>query len=162
MTSGVWLGQKQGGHLYRMNVSEDGKSAALLVQILRPRAPPELVAETFADDPAAGEIAPTIRVMEEQRETLGEIEEILASESGYEFHVAGLPLFEREFLRVGQADMAFVAIMFGAIALVLLLIYRRIAAVVVPLAVALIACLLGALRTVRARRLRAQATPAQG
>ena len=31
VTSGVWLGQKRGGHLYHMNVSKDGKSATLAV-----------------------------------------------------------------------------------------------------------------------------------
>jgi predicted RND superfamily exporter protein len=111
-------------------VSEDGRSAALLVQILRPRAPPERLAAAFADDPAGGEVGPTIRVME-----LDAIEAVLAAEERYELHLAGLPLFEREFLRVGLSDMAFVGLMFAVIGAVLLLIYRRVSAVVVPLMV---------------------------
>jgi predicted RND superfamily exporter protein len=44
-------------------------------------------------------------------------------------------LFEREFLRVGLSDMTFVGLMFAVIGAVLLLIYRRVSAVVVPLMV---------------------------
>jgi hypothetical protein len=96
-------------------VSEDGRSAALLVQILRPRAPPERLAAAFADDPAGGEVGPTIRVMEKQRDALDAIEAVLAAEDRYELHLAGLPLFEREFLRVGLSDMTFVGVMFAVI-----------------------------------------------
>jgi predicted RND superfamily exporter protein len=116
-------------------VSEDAHSTALLVQILRPRASPERVSAAFSGDPAGGEVGPTIRVMEKQRDALDAIEEVLAADGRYEFHLAGLPMFEREFLRVGQSDMAFVGLMFAVIAAVLLLIYRRISAVVVPLLV---------------------------
>ncbi|UCF46939.1 MAG: MMPL family transporter [Myxococcales bacterium] len=128
-------------------VSEDGRSAALLVQILRPRASPERVVTAFADDPAGGEVGPTIRVMEKQRDALAAIEEVLTAEDRYEFHIAGLPLFEREFLRVGQSDMAFVGLMFAVIAVVLLLIYRRVSAVVVPLLV-VFASVIGMMGTV--------------
>jgi predicted RND superfamily exporter protein len=106
-----------------------------LVQILRPRAPPERLAAAFADDPAGGEVGPTIRVMEKQRDALDAIEAVLAAEERYELHLAGLPLFEREFLRVGLSDMTFVGLMFAVIGAVLLLIYRRVSAVVVPLMV---------------------------
>jgi len=116
-------------------VSEDGRSAALLVQILRPRAPPERLVAAFGDDPAGGEVGPTIRVMEKQRDALDAIEAVLAAEERYELHLAGLPLFEREFLRVGLSDMSFVGLMFAVIGAVLLLIYRRVSAVVVPLMV---------------------------
>ncbi len=116
-------------------VSDDGRSAALLVQILRPRASPERMAAAFADDPSGGEIGPTIRVMEKQRDVLDAIEAVLAAEDRYELHLAGLPLFEREFLRVGMSDMAFIGLMFAVIGAVLLLIYRRVAAVLIPLMV---------------------------
>jgi predicted RND superfamily exporter protein len=116
-------------------VSDDGRSAALLVQILRPRASPERMASAFGDDPAGGAVGPTIRVMEKQRDALDAIEAVLASEDRYELHLAGLPLFEREFLRVGMSDMAFVGLMFAVIGGVLLLIYRRVSAVVIPLMV---------------------------
>jgi predicted RND superfamily exporter protein len=128
-------------------VSEDGHSAALLVQILRPRAPPERLAAAFADDPAGGEVGPTIRVMEKQRDALDAIEAVLAAEERYELHLAGLPLFEREFLRVGLSDMAFVGMMFAVIGAVLLLIYRRVSAVVVPLMV-VFASVIGMMGTV--------------
>jgi predicted RND superfamily exporter protein len=116
-------------------VSDDGRSAALLVQILRPRASPERMAAAFADDPEGAEVGPTIRVMEKQRDALDAIEAVLAAEDRYELHLAGLPLFEREFLRVGMSDMAFVGLMFAVIGAVLLLIYRRVSAVVIPLLV---------------------------
>jgi len=116
-------------------VSDDGRSAALLVQILRPRASPERMAAAFADDPEGGQVGPTIRVMEKQRDALDAIEAVLAAEDRYELHLAGLPLFEREFLRVGMSDMAFVGLMFAVIGAVLLLIYRKVSAVVIPLLV---------------------------
>ena len=96
-------------------VSDDGRSAALLVQILRPRASPERMAAAFADDPEGGQVGPTIRVMEKQRDALDAIEAVLAAEDRYELHLAGLPLFEREFLRVGMSDMAFVGLMLSLI-----------------------------------------------
>ena len=128
-------------------VSHDGRSAALLVQILRPRASPERMAAAFTDDPSGGEIGPTIRVMEKQRDALDAIEAVLAAEDRYELHLAGLPLFEREFLRVGMSDMAFVGLMFAVIGAVLLLIYRRVSAVLIPLMV-VFASVIGMMGTV--------------
>ncbi|MEM9070904.1 MAG: MMPL family transporter [Myxococcota bacterium] len=121
--------------LLKAVVSEDGRSAALLVQVLRRRASPEALDRAFGDDESGRSIGPTIRIMERQQAALDGIEAAVAEEDDYEFHIAGLPVFEREFLRVGMSDMAFVGLMFAAIALVLLLVFRRIGAVVVPLTV---------------------------
>ncbi|MCZ6689792.1 MAG: MMPL family transporter [Planctomycetota bacterium] len=55
--------------------------------------------------------------------------------SGYDFHVAGMPLFERNFMIVGMEDMKIVGFMFLAIALVLFGLFRRMAGVAVPLVI---------------------------
>ena len=53
----------------------------------------------------------------------------------YDFRVAGVPLFERNFEEVGLADAKYVPIMFVVIAVVLLFVFRGVTGIVVPLVV---------------------------
>ena len=53
--------------------------------------------------------------------------------SDYEFHLAGMPVFEWNFMDVGMKDMSIVGYMFLAMALVLLAVFRRARGVFLPL-----------------------------
>ncbi|MEM6962862.1 MAG: MMPL family transporter, partial [Myxococcota bacterium] len=115
-------------------VNAEASTTALMISILRPRPSPDELDSAFADaPPRERDVGPAIHVMETQAETVGAIERILAEHPEYAFHSAGIPLFEREFFRVGQSDMAYVGLMFVAIGLILGLIFRRVGAVAVPL-----------------------------
>lgn len=53
----------------------------------------------------------------------------------YSFHLGGVPLFERNFEDVGIADSKYVPLMFLVIVFVLLLVFRNISGIVIPLCV---------------------------
>ncbi len=55
--------------------------------------------------------------------------------SAYEFHVGGVPLFERNFEVVGMSDAKYMGAMFLVIAILLLVVFRGVAGVIAPLAV---------------------------
>ena len=55
--------------------------------------------------------------------------------SSFEFHLGGVPLFERNFEVVGLNDGKYVPFMFMVIMLVLFAVFRRVSGVIIPLAV---------------------------
>ncbi len=122
--------------LVRSVVSEDGRTTAIQLQILRPRLTEPQLDEAFGHSPSAGRpAAPAIHNSTTQTRVLDQVDEVLATEEGIEWHMAGMPVLERHFPVVSKADMTYIGLMFGVIALVLLLVYRRITGVVIPLLV---------------------------
>ncbi len=57
--------------------------------------------------------------------------------SPYEFHVAGMPPFERNFMQVGMADSKYIGLVMLLIVLVLALIFRSVIGVLAPMTVVL-------------------------
>ena len=197
-------------------VSEDGRTTALQVQILRPRLEPEALEDRFGDDETGKRTAPSMFTNESQWSALEGIELALAVEHGhylptedlprleswieslpsgderyrlerdladptrafmvdangkkvrkfykyekqddgslvdlnggtpvpapadfkpqalsdYEFHLAGMPRFERNFMVVGMEDMKIVGFMFLMIAFVLVLLFRSVVGLSLPL-----------------------------
>jgi predicted RND superfamily exporter protein len=119
-------------------ISEDGRTTAIQVQILRDKIDDEVLAATFPDDANGKAIAPSMHANESQWAALAGIEKAMGEDlSGYEFHLAGMPVLERNFMTVGMGDMRYVGLMFGVIALVLLILFRRASGVLLPLVVVL-------------------------
>ncbi len=117
-------------------ISEDGRTAAIQIQIIRDKVDDAVLAATFPDDDTGRAIAPSMHANEAQWSALARITELMDSDpSGYAFHLAGMPALERNFMTVGTGDMRYVALMFGVIALVLLVLYRRASGVFLPLLV---------------------------
>ena len=65
--------------------------------------------------------------------------------SDYDFHLGGVPFFERNFEQVGMADSRYIPLMFLVIALALFAVFRGVAGVALPLLTVFlsIACMLG-------------------
>ena len=63
-------------------VSEDGTTAAIQVQVLRPRVDEAAIAETFADDPDKRAVAPSLYSIQAQRASLRGLQHVLRSEMG--------------------------------------------------------------------------------
>lgn len=122
-------------------VSRDGRTTALQVQLIRTKLPPEKLASVFGDDPHERALGASIHSTEAQWSALDEIEAILATEKGYDFHITGPPPFMRNFMEVGMADMKWVGVMFVFLAVVLFSIYRRLASTGIALLVVLAAIL---------------------
>lgn len=114
-------------------ISEDGRTAALQVQMLRPKIPPEKLEEAFGDDQPAREAAPNMYTSELQWVALSAIDAELDKEKGYDFHVTGMPPWERNFIDVGMKDMMWAGVMFVVLSIALFVVYRRWGAVLVPL-----------------------------
>lgn len=115
-------------------VSEDGRTAALQVEVLRERLSPEVVDKTFGDDPTARAVGPAMHANETQWLALDGIHEALSREA-YEFHVVGLPEWQRNFMDTGMADMKWVGASFLVLSLLLFFLYRRKSAVAIPILV---------------------------
>ena len=129
--------------LIRGIVSEDGRATAIQIQILRPRLTDARLAEAFGEDASDGKaIAPAIHTSTMQGGALDAIDAILAQEAGVEWHLAGVPVLERHFPKIGQSDMRYVGLMFVAIAVILLIVYRRVGGVVMPMMI-VIATIMG-------------------
>ena len=126
--------------LIRGVISEDGRTSAIQLQLLRPAVGVEKLDEVFPPQGASTgrDSAPKLYKSTAQSKALALIDEILEEEratSGYTLHLAGNPVVERHIARVGAADMAYTGLMFLAIAGVLLLAFRRIGAMTLPLLV---------------------------
>lgn len=117
-------------------ISEDGRTTAFQVQLLRPRLSEEQLAAAFGDDSAARIVGRSMHGNQAQWRALHEIEDTLEELGGdYEFHIAGMPPVERNFMETGQEDMVMVLYMFGAIIVVMFALFRRVAAVITPLVI---------------------------
>ncbi len=115
-------------------VSEDGRTAGIQVQVLRQKPTREALASTF-DSPTRAEVGGALATIESQTQAVQAIKSILAKYDRYDMHIAGVPVLEQHFPEVGTSDMAYLALMFVAIALALSFVYRRISGVVLPLLV---------------------------
>lgn len=119
-------------------VSADGRTAALQVQILRDRPSPERLERAFGSHVGSEqEVGAVLHSIESQAEAVDAIRQIVDQESGYPVHLAGIPVLEQHFPKVGMRDMAFIALMFLVMGLVLFAVFRRTVGVVLPLAVVL-------------------------
>ncbi len=127
-------------------VSADGRTAAIQVQMLNPRLSVEELRAAFGDDPAAHVVGRQMHGNSAQWRALDAMQDaIAAAGGGFEFHLAGMPTFERNFFVVGEQDIGVAGWMFVVIALVLGLAFRRVAGVITPLLVVFgsIAAMLG-------------------
>ena len=115
-------------------ISEDGRTTALAVKILREKLPPEVIDETFGDNPTSRAVGPAMHANEMQWEALDGIQEALNQES-YDFHVVGLPAWQRNFMVTGMSDMKYVGLLFVVLSLLLFFLYRRKSAVLIPILV---------------------------
>ncbi len=114
-------------------VSPDGRTTALLVQVLRTKVPDTRLQEVFGDGKLTQKaVGPAIITNESQWGALARIEQI-ASQEKFQVHIAGMPALERNFMVVGMQDMAYVGLMFLLIGVVLLFVYRKISGVALPL-----------------------------
>lgn len=116
-------------------VSSDGRTAAIQVQLLRPRPPPEELEEAFGADRHASRVAVAMHANEAQWKALDGIQRVLEQDDAYEYHITGMPPFMRNFMEVGMADMKWVGVMFVVLAVILFVVYRRFAAVGIPILV---------------------------
>lgn len=122
-------------------LSEDGRSTALVVQVIRPRLPNEKLDAVFGTNTAEREAGPALHTSAVQTEALRAIRRILAAETTYDFHLSGIPVFQEHYMVVAEHDMSFVGLMFLAIAIILFVLYRRVAGVLIPLATVFLAIL---------------------
>ena len=113
-------------------VSADGRTTAILVQILRSRVPTDRLTATFGDNQMDKAVAPAILTNEIQWSALDAIEDIIAKEKR-QIYLAGMPTLERNFMRVGVSDMKYMGLMFAVIAIALMAVYKTIGGVGVPL-----------------------------
>ncbi len=117
-------------------VSADGRTTAIQVQVLRQKLPEERLDAAFGPgDSSARQVGPVLHTIEAQTEAVHDLKRIVADETDYQLHIAGIPVLEQHFPEVGLQDMAFVGLMFLVIALVLLVVYRRLSGVSLPLLV---------------------------
>ncbi len=73
--------------------------------------------------------------IEGQAAVVAEVQEILSEFESREMHIAGIPVVERHFPEVGEADMTYLALMFVVIGATLFVIYRKVSGVLLPLLV---------------------------
>ncbi len=126
--------------LLKAIVSESGRATTLLVQVLRPRISDERLTEVFGSSRELQKTGLEIHVSVAQAEALAGIKKVLAeTETDYKFRLAGGPVMQHHFQETAAKDMRFMGAMFLAIALLLLVIYRRAAGVLLPLMVVLLA-----------------------
>jgi len=117
-------------------VSEDARTTAIQIQILRPRATDEKLDEVFGSGPSGPrEVGPVIYKAMVHSDVVAQLEQIVRDEKSTQLYITGVPVLEKHFQEVGQGDMKYVGMMFGIIALMLLIIYRRASGVVTPLLV---------------------------
>lgn len=117
-------------------ISEDGRTTALQVQVLRPRVEDEALDPAFGDDENERLVGASMFANESQWAALAGIEAVLEEVGGkYEFRLAGMPLIERNFMVTGQEDMKMLGWMFLMIIAVMALLFRRVIAVITPLVI---------------------------
>ena len=117
-------------------ISADGRTTAFQVQILRPRLGEDQLMAAFGNDEASRIVGKSMHANQSQWAAMGAMESTLEELGGdYDFHLAGMPPVERNFMVTGQEDMKMVLFMFAMIAFVMFLVFRRISAVVTPLLV---------------------------
>lgn len=115
-------------------LSEDGRSTAIIVDVIRPRFSDETLDETFGAGTLSREAGPPIHASAVQIEALHAIKELVAEEQGeFDFHITGVPVMREHYMVTAKHDMKFVGLMIVVIAIVLLVLYRRVAGAVLPL-----------------------------
>ncbi len=129
--------------LLRSVVSEDGRTTAIQIQILRPKVEESKLVEQFGAGASAGkDAAPAILTSVTQSHVLDQIDEVLRGEQGVRWHLAGIPVLERYFPIVSKRDMPYIGLLVLAVVVILFLLFRRVLCVVVPLLV-MLASILG-------------------
>lgn len=129
-------------------ISDDGRTTAFQVQVLRPRIDKDKLVSAFGDDENAQIVGGSMHGNHSQWEALSSIEAIIAEHGGgYDMHVAGMPNIERNFMVTGEADMGMSQWMFLMIIAVMAALFRRVIGVVTPLVVimASVAGMMGAI-----------------
>jgi uncharacterized protein len=129
--------------LLRSVVSEDGRTTAIQIQILRPQVSDQQLAKVFGDEPSHGKsAAPAIHTSATQSRVLDQVDEVLRAEPGVRWHLAGIPVLERYFPIVSRADMPYIGLLVLAVIVILYVLYRRLLCVAIPMLV-MIASILG-------------------
>ncbi|NJM90903.1 MAG: MMPL family transporter [Myxococcales bacterium] len=122
--------------LLRSVVSEDGRTTAIQIQILRPKITDQQLDKAFGAEPSHGKSAATaIHTSATQSHVLDQVDEVLRAEVGVRWHLAGIPVLERYFPIVSKRDMPFIGLLIVAVIVILYVLYRRILCVVIPLLV---------------------------
>ncbi|MFT4512767.1 MAG: putative RND superfamily exporter protein [Planctomycetota bacterium] len=117
-------------------VSDNGRTTALQVQVLRPIIEKDKLVEAFGEDEKAQIVGGSMHGNHAQWEALTAVEKVIAEHgNGYEMHVAGMPNIERNFMVTGEKDMGMAAWMFLMIIVVMVVLFRRVSGVVTPLVV---------------------------
>lgn len=117
-------------------ISDDGRTTALQVQVLRPRIDKEELVAAFGDDENAQIVGGSMHGNHSQWEALSAIEAIIADHgNGRDMHVAGMPNIERNFMVTGERDMGMAQWMFLMIIVVMAVLFRRVIGVVTPLVI---------------------------
>jgi uncharacterized protein len=120
--------------LLRSVISEDGRTSAIQIQILRPKITDEQLDKAFGKAPSHGKSAArAIHTSSTQSHVLDQVDEVLRAETGVRWHLAGIPVLERYFPIVSKGDMPYIGLLILAVIVILYLLYRRILGVVIPL-----------------------------
>lgn len=117
-------------------VSEDARTAALMVQVLRPRVDKRTLDEVFPEESEKKNAASPIYASEAQEQVVIDLNALLAKHSEhYEFHTSGRPVLSWNFHVAGETDMQYIGVALLVIGILLLLILRRVLGSVLPLVV---------------------------
>lgn len=114
-------------------LSVDGRSTALVVQLIRPRLPDDRLDDAFGAGTIARKAGPAIHASVVQTEALHGIQALLAKDNSYDYKVTGIPVMQEHFQKIAKKDMSFIGLMFLVIGVILLIIYRRVAGFILPL-----------------------------
>lgn len=129
-------------------ISEDGRTTALQVQVLRPRIEESELREAFGDDEKAWVVGGSMHGNHSQWEALKQIRRILDEHGGgRDMHIAGMPSIESNFMETGEQDIKMTPWMFLMIAVVMAVLFRRVLGVLTPLTI-IFASLVGMLGTI--------------
>lgn len=117
-------------------ISDNGRTTALQVQVLRPRIDEASLQSAFGDDEKARIVGGSMHGNHSQWEALDEIQRILDEHGGgRDMHIAGMPNIEKNFMETGEQDMGMILWMFVMILVVMALLFRRVIGVITPVAV---------------------------
>jgi uncharacterized protein len=128
--------------LLRSVVSEDGRTTAIQIQILRPQISEAQLTRAFGEGPSHGKnAAPAIHTSATQSRVLDQVDAVLHAEPGVRWRLAGIPVLERYFPIVSKADMPYIGLLLLAVIVILYVLYRRALCVVIPMLVMIVSIL---------------------
>ena len=117
-------------------ISDNGRTTALQVQLLRPILDKDKLVRAFGEDEQAHVVGGSMHGNHTQWGALAALEEVIAKHgNGYDIHVASMPNIERNFMATGEKDLGMAAWMFLMIIVVMAVLFRRVMGVVTPLVI---------------------------